>query len=62
MELDLLVADGVEEASRPLRDEVGRLRLLLASVGDSLERMEVCSSGGQELATMHASLLVGSIQ
>jgi hypothetical protein len=52
----------VEEASRPLREEVARLRLLLAHVGDSLERTEAYSSSGKELTTMQASLPLGSVE
>jgi hypothetical protein len=38
---------------------VARLKLLLAPVGVSLEQMEACSYGGQELATMQASPPLG---
>jgi hypothetical protein len=47
MELVQLVADRIEEASRPLREEVASLKLLLARVGDSLELSDACASGGQ---------------
>jgi hypothetical protein len=57
-----LVANRVEEASRPLREEVASLKLLLARVGVTSEPMEVCSSGGQELATVQASFLVSSAE
>jgi hypothetical protein len=54
MELAQLVANRVEDASRPLHEEVARLKLLLARIGVSLEPTEACSSGGQELATVQA--------
>jgi hypothetical protein len=60
MEVDQLVANRVEEAARPLRDEVTSLKLLLARAGASLEPTEACSSGGQELGTVHASFPLGS--
>ncbi|KAK1646404.1 hypothetical protein QYE76_064209 [Lolium multiflorum] len=60
MEVDQLVANRVEEAARPLRDEVASLKLLLARVGASLEPTEACSSGGQELGTVQASFPLGS--
>jgi hypothetical protein len=46
IELLQLVDVHVEEASHPLREEVGALKLLLAGVGDSLELMEYCTSCG----------------
>jgi hypothetical protein len=60
LELDQLVANRVEEASRPLREEVASLKMLLAHAGVSLEPTEACSSGGQELAAMKASLPLSS--
>jgi hypothetical protein len=62
MELTQLVATRVEEATRPLREEVASLKLLLAHVGDSLEPTEACSSGGHELATVQVSLALGSVE
>jgi hypothetical protein len=62
MELIQLVATRVEEATRPLREEVASLKLLLAHVGDSLEPTEACSSGGHELATVQVSLALGSVE
>jgi hypothetical protein len=52
LELAQLVAHRVEEASRPLREGVESLKLLLAQVGVSLELTKAFSSGGQELATV----------
>jgi hypothetical protein len=49
MELFQFVANRIEEVSRPLREEVASLKLLLARVGVSLEPTETCSSGTQEL-------------
>jgi hypothetical protein len=49
MELLQLVDVHVEEACRPLREEVATLKLLLARVGDSLERTKACTSGGPGL-------------
>jgi hypothetical protein len=46
MELLQLVDVHVEEASHPLREEVGALKLLLARIGDSLELTEACTSSG----------------
>jgi hypothetical protein len=59
MELSQLVANRVEEALRPLREEVESLKLLLAHDGVSLEPIEACSSGGLELgsAEMKSSLV-----
>jgi hypothetical protein len=53
MELLQLVDVRVEEASRPLREEVAALKLLLARVGDSLE-------GGLGLTPMQASFPLDS--
>jgi hypothetical protein len=39
-----LVDVRVEEASRPPREEVAALKLLLARAGDSLEPTEVCTT------------------
>ncbi|KAK1617775.1 hypothetical protein QYE76_023292 [Lolium multiflorum] len=60
MELAQLVANLVEEASRPLREEVASLKLMLARVGVSLEPPEACSSDGQEIATVQALFPLGS--
>jgi hypothetical protein len=57
-----LVANRVEEASRPLREEVASLKLLLTQVGVSLEPMEACSSGGQELAIVEAPFPLSSAE
>jgi hypothetical protein len=62
MELSQLVANRVEEALRPLRDEVESLKLLLAHDGVSLEPIEASSSGGLELATAHVSFPLGSAE
>lgn len=51
MELLQLVADRIEEVSRPLREEVAAFKLLLAHVTDSLERADSfasCESTEQE--------------
>ncbi|KAK1617757.1 hypothetical protein QYE76_023274 [Lolium multiflorum] len=60
MELAQLVANLVEEASRPLHEEVASLKLMLARVGVSLEPPEACSSDGQEIATVQALFPLGS--
>jgi hypothetical protein len=62
LELAQLVANRVEEASRPLREEVASLKLLLARVGVPLEPTEVCSSGGQDLAIVQTSLPLSSVE
>jgi hypothetical protein len=62
MELLQLVDVRVEEASRPLREEVATLKLLLARVGDSLETPKACTSSGLELAPAHASSPLDSIE
>ncbi|KAK1644447.1 hypothetical protein QYE76_062252 [Lolium multiflorum] len=62
LELAQLVANRVEEASRPLREEVASLKLLLASVGVPLEPTEVCSSGGKDLAIVLTSLPLSSAE
>jgi hypothetical protein len=58
MELLQLVDICVEEAPRPLREEVARLKMLLARVGDSLELIGACTSDG--LAPKQASFLLDS--
>jgi hypothetical protein len=60
MELAQYVANRVEEASHPLREEVASLKLMLARVGVSLEPPEACSSDGKEIATVQALLPLGS--
>jgi hypothetical protein len=60
LELAQLVANRVEEVSRPLREEVASLKMLLAHAGVSLEPTEACSSDGQELAAVKASLPLSS--
>jgi hypothetical protein len=42
MELLQLVDIRIEEATRPLREEVATLKLLLARIGHSLESMKGC--------------------
>jgi hypothetical protein len=59
MELAQLVAIRVEEVSHPLREEVASLKLLLASVGVSLDPREPCSTGGQDVTTVQASIPLG---
>jgi hypothetical protein len=41
MKLAQLVANCIEEASCPLREEVASLKLLLSRIGDSFELTEV---------------------
>jgi hypothetical protein len=55
MELLQLVDVRVEEACRPLREEVATLKLLLARVGDSLEPSKACTSDGLGLTPAQAS-------
>jgi hypothetical protein len=62
MELLQLVDVCVEEACRPLREEVATLKLLLARVGDSLERTKACTSGGPGLLPAQASFPHDSIE
>jgi hypothetical protein len=54
LELLQLVDVRVEEASRPLREELAALNLLLARAGDSSEPMKACTSCGPELASAQA--------
>jgi hypothetical protein len=56
MELLQLIDVRVEEASRPLREEVATLKLLLARAGDSVEPTEECTSGGLGVAPKRASI------
>jgi hypothetical protein len=58
MELLQIVGIRVEEASRPLREEVAWLKLLLTRVGDSLEPIKACTSDG--LAPKQASFPLDS--
>jgi hypothetical protein len=58
MELLQLVDVRVEEASRPLREEVAMLKLQLARVGDSREPTEACTYG---CFSPHASLCTLSL-
>jgi hypothetical protein len=60
MELLQLVDVRVEEASRPLREEVANLKLLLARIGDSLASLEACTRGGLGLVSTQASLPLDS--
>jgi hypothetical protein len=62
MQLLQLVDVRVEEASRPLREEVAALKLLLARTGDSLEPAEACASGVLGIALAQASLPLDSIE
>jgi hypothetical protein len=57
MELLQLVDVRVEEASRPLREEVAALKLLLAHVGESSEL-----TGGMGLDPVQASLSLDSTE
>ena len=50
LELRQLVADRIEEAYRPLREEVATLKLLLAGVDGPLQLTEACASDGVGLA------------
>jgi hypothetical protein len=54
LELLQLVDVRVEEASRPLREELATLKLLLARAGDSSDPAKACTSGGPKLAHGHA--------
>jgi hypothetical protein len=62
LELAQLVANHVEDVSRPLSEEVASLKLLLASADVSLEEIETCSFGGKELATVQVSFPLGSVE
>jgi hypothetical protein len=62
MQLLQLVDIHVEEAPRPICEEVAALKLLLACIGDSLEPSEACTSGDLGLALTQASLPVDSIE
>jgi hypothetical protein len=62
MQLLQLIDVRVEKASRPLREEVAALKLLLARVGDSLKPTEACTSGDLGLALAQASLPLGSTE
>jgi hypothetical protein len=62
MELLQLVDVRVDEASRPLREEVAALKLLLAHVGDSLDQLEACTSSGLGLTPVQASFPLHSIE
>jgi hypothetical protein len=57
-----LVDARVEEASRPLREEVTALKLLLARAGDSLEPTEACTSDVLGIALVQASLPLDSTE
>jgi hypothetical protein len=46
----------VEEASRPLREEVAALKLLFPRVGDSFEPIEACPFDGLGIAKAQASV------
>jgi hypothetical protein len=60
LELDQLVANRVEEAAHSLREEVSRLKLLLAHVGDSLEPTKASPSNGLALAKAQALVTLDS--
>jgi hypothetical protein len=60
MKLLQLVDIRIEEASRPLREEVANLKLLLTRFGDSLESLEACTRGGVGLVSTQASLPLDS--
>jgi hypothetical protein len=62
MELLQLVANHIEEVSRPLRDEVAALKLLLARIGDSLGSLEACTSRGLGLTPSLASFPLDSTE
>jgi hypothetical protein len=62
MELLQLVDIRVKEATRPLRDEVTMLKLLLAHVGNSLEPTETCTFDGMGLTSAQASFPLESIK
>jgi hypothetical protein len=62
LELLQLVEARVEEASRPLREEVATLKLLLAHVGDSLESSKACTSSGMGIAPAQALLPPDSVE
>jgi hypothetical protein len=62
MELLQLVANHIEEVSRPLRDEVASLKLLLVRIGDSLGSSEACTSCGLGLAPSLASFPLDSTE
>jgi hypothetical protein len=62
MQLLQLVDVRVEEVSRPLREEVAALKLLLVRAGDSLEPTEACTSGVIGISLAQASLLLDSTQ
>jgi hypothetical protein len=57
-----LVDVHVEEVSRPLREEVANLKLLLTRFGVSLESMEAYTRGGVGLVFMQASLPLDSLK
>jgi hypothetical protein len=62
MELLQLVDVHVEEASRPLREDVAALKLLLSRIGDSLDLLEACTSSGLGLAPVQALFPLVSIE
>jgi hypothetical protein len=55
-----LVDVHVEEVSRPLREEVANLKLLLTRFGVSLESTEAYTRGGVGLVSTQASLPLDS--
>ena len=62
LELRQLVADRIEEASCPLREEVATLKLLLADIDGPLQPTEACASDGLGLASTHASFSLDSAE
>ena len=60
MELHRPIADSIEEASRPLREEVAALKLLLARAGDALKPVVACDPGGLGLAPDRKSTRLNS--
>jgi hypothetical protein len=62
LELLQLVDVRVEEASRPLREELATLKLLLARAGDSSEPTKACTSSGPQLAPAEALFLHDSTE
>jgi hypothetical protein len=62
MELLQLVYVHVDEVSRPLREEVATLKLLLACVSVPLELTEECTSGDPRLVSAQALFSLDSIE
>jgi hypothetical protein len=62
MQLLQLVDVRVGEVSRPLREDVAALKLLLTCASDSLEPTEACTSGVLGIALAQASLPLDSTE